>query len=109
MVVVETLLEALFGELFWPSFLVVIAVYLIRLLASSMGIQQNPLGLDLILFTYGFMCDLVVRAIQGQAYWQRYPKELLKLGVDRPELLSAMVISVVVLVVVCLTDPDMVG
>jgi hypothetical protein len=60
-----------FGYSLLTVFLVVVFIGFLRVVA---GVNKTPLGPELNLLTYGFLVDVVMKALRGQPYWEHYSR-----------------------------------
>jgi len=60
-----------FGYSLLTVFLIVLFISILRVFAS---INRTALGPELNLLTYGFLVDVVIKALRGQPYWMHYAR-----------------------------------
>ena len=82
-----TLAQAI-PQLLFFGILIAVSVGAVRKFRVLAGLSNDTFGLDLVLFSYGFVSDLVVGAIQGRHYWQNFPHDWEQYGVNKPVVLS---------------------
>lgn len=60
-------------DLGYAAFGLFLGVFFIYLIKRFGGIKTGFLGPELNAFTFGFLCDDLVTAMQSKSYWSEYP------------------------------------
>lgn len=59
-------------ELFYSLLVVILTVFVVVLVKRYGNIPGTSIGTDLNILTYGFLCDIAIKAIRGIEYWEKY-------------------------------------
>ncbi len=75
-----------FFEFFYSILTVVVTVLVVVLVKRFGNIPGSSIGTDLNTLTYGFLWDIVVKAIRNQEYWPNFNSEY-TFHINKPSIL----------------------